>query len=571
MAEVDDAPNPEVAATTPSIVDIPGIIRDGLKNVQEGIRQAAGAAGSAVSLGVEAQKKEEEAANTKKEGTIKLNNAEAAKEQQLKAANLESAGLLGNLPGAASRLLTEVSKTVLDEQRDAQVLQQDLKERKGVGFFDDPMQFIVNGFVTPVKERQLNQVEHNIEQRLGIVKKIQDSTNAANVTNAAVMTVDATTKADALNQVALADATAAIAASQRQLAQLNMSAANIRLATTTSQFSAVMQANQAQLSYETFNINKANADVTLTNAKIDTEIKKVQLLQVSEREADRREFEDKLKVAASGLGLDITTQMQFDRAPNEMKATLLKVMGTQATFVANPGSAPPIAISPARAVDALQTVGSIGASTAMAQVVNKVNEMKAAVADPHANPTFNSLKPESKFALEDQAIKTKVQDEYKNIPVSGGIYSPSPLRSVVTINPLIGNLQIVKEMMPLAVNEQYGTNPQDFISTAQRLIKEGKLSVQDAGSQISVAFKAMAADQNNIRQYGRLALPSMDVDTYKMSVQDPYGRTNVLNMANPAAVQNFLMRSITQEKQKGIPSTFSATTSFLPPNRPNKE
>jgi hypothetical protein len=551
MADVDEgAPDPTTPASVPSLVDIPNLIKQGLKTVQEGIQQAAGAAGAAVSLGVDAQKKEEEAANTRKEGTIKLNNAEAAKEQQLKAANLESAGLLGNLPGASSRLMTEVGSTILDEQRKVQTLQTDVADRKSVGFFDDPMQFIVNGFVTPVKEKELTQREHNIEQRLGIVKKIQDSTTTAAVTNAAVTTVDAMTKAESLNQVALADATAAIAASQRQLAQLNMSAASVRLATTTSQFSAVMQANQAQLSYETFNINKASADVGLTNAKIDTEIKKVQLLQVSEKEADRREFEDKLKVATAGLGLDITTQMQFDRAPNDMKSTILKVMGTQATFAANPGSAPPIAISPARAVDTLQTVGSIGASTGMAQVVNKVNDMKAAVADPRTNPTFNALKPESKFALEDQAIKTKVQDEYKNIPVSGGIYSPSPLRSVVTINPMIGNLPIIKELMPLAVNEQYGTNPQDFVSVAQRLVKEGKLSVQDAGSQISTVFKAMAADQNNIRQYGRLALPSMDTNVFNMSVQDPFGRTSVLNMSNPAAVQNFLMRSITAEEVK---------------------
>lgn len=529
-------------------MELSDLVNQGLASFKSGLADAAGQVSSALGLGQQAASTAEQAGTQTQQATTDLAVAQAKADTTKAADDAASAGTLGNLPGAKSKVLASLSD-VSDQLADIQAKSLALNQKRSVGIFDDPGQWLVNRFDIPFEQKNLNAQEDSLSKRLQLVGQVQTLTSQATTENAAVDVVDANSKAAALTEAAAAQNMKELADNQFKLTTLGLQGAQLALTTNSDAYSSVLQYNNADMAVKNLNLQQAQFDSEQAYRTTETAKNNIMIQSRSDDVADKEAFEKQLVGSSALLGVNITTAAQFNRAPEAIKGSLLQVMSNQTVV---PGA---ISLSPAKSLDILNTIGSVGASPGMADTINKLNTYKlnAGIAQDgkSPDPIFTSAKPEIRSALEDNAIRTSVSNEYKNIPVSGGIYSPAPLASVMKLSPLFDTFPLIQDMKPLAVNNQYPTNPNDFISAAIQSIKSGKSTPEAKANEIAAVFQGIARSNNEVHQYPRFAIPGMNTNTYNMTVSTS-GRNKIVNMADPTALRTLLTRQIIDDQSKAV-------------------
>lgn len=546
----------QVSATPDAPIDIVSAIREAASSARVGIDSAVGQMNSAIGIGSTAVRDANTAATKSAEAQTEINNNEAASKEKLSLTNAESASALSNMPGAASKWLSEVGSTLLPKEKDAMALQDSLISRSQVKFMDDPFQYIWNqGVAIPQEQKSLELTEHAIDQRTGTIQKVQTLTTDAYKNNAAVAAVDAATNVSAINEKALQDAKKEVADNTFKLASLGITAASLRNQTSMEGFSLALGVNNAVATQ--FNLA---LDVT----KVDLEKRAQQVREDSQRliqgektrnDTERAQFEADLITASAKAGVSVTSVLQYDKSDAKTKSALTRIIATSKQFPGMDPNASPVANTPAEALSIWSDLGTLGGSPGQAALNSKLNEWKSAVTE---NPMFNmNTKPETRLAMENDEIKKRAETEYKSIPTEGGIYSPPPLVSALSM-PILKtmNLPIVERMKLFSdANPQYKTDPNDFLATGAKMIAEGKGTPESVAGQISSVFKIIAGQNNETKLYSRSALKSLNVDKYPMQgVYIGSGSTfggakiSTVNMADPVALRNILTRRAISER-----------------------
>lgn len=533
-------------------VDVASLLRQGYENVKAGLAavqgQAGGLFGSASAATGEKQKGIQEESGAQQE----LVGIEAAHQAEINKANIETMGMAGALPGAQSKIMQYLSRTVGDKLDKFGALQNEVEESKGIGPLDDPVKWLINSFTEPYKQAKLEQMQTDINENLGIAKATQEATSQAMANNAAAIVPDLAAKAAATNRQLAAVAVQKAADAKLELDRLGISAAQLTLATTTASFDAIAKFHSADVEDHRLLLDELRTNESVRLRKIEeaklgleTQLKTLQFGEYNKKIEAETSFNTTLNAVMGPLGIT-TIKNHYDYtqlSPQAQKA----VDDLMINYNAQGGS---VGRSPAEVLQKMEAFGSVGGTPGMALTTSKLNNWKASAAvDPSTgqpNFIYNSAKPEVKRAIEDAVIETHAKTEAVNIPSEGGLYSPPPLGTTLR-GGVVSKLPLAKQVEALAKNPQYGTKPDDLVNAGIDMMKAGKATPADIASQVSTIFKQVADTLNQSKNYRFFTLPELG-STYNMTLTDPRGRTQVLNLLNEAQLRSYLTRRATEQQ-----------------------
>lgn len=533
-------------------IDVASLLKDGMSSFKQGIQDAVGKVQGLLGSSSTSTSTAETATKAEADAETQIANVKATRDLQLKADNAANEASLGTLPGAASALAANIRDNVLPKQIQLQKDQDEIEGMKKVGLFDNPVQYAINSFMVPFKQKALSQEQADVDQRLGFSQKVQtlsDSTIAAN--NASDM-VDATAMAKATSQEAFAQAAIKANEIQDRATALGISAANVSMQATTASMDVAFKYTGAlfEQNKDVYERLQADANSAYKNAAASADAMRVKL--ESENDADKTSaFSAIQQSALAKTGMKIDNLQQFKLLSPNAQHTLTELAGN--STLTNGIDV----LSPTKSMDMLISLGSNGPSPAVAGVFNKLRDVSAPV---DTNPAWLTLKPEEKIPLKDQQIKQYVQQEAANIPLTGGIYSPLTFDKTANINPVISSLPLIKEMTAggLGKDGKTPTNPDDFINSGLNQIKRG-VPISDVATQISTTFQAVSTKLDNDRRYSLLNVPGLaPTQPYNMAVHVPdelrsmQGISSlppILDMNNRAAVQNYLTRLAAAQRE----------------------
>lgn len=554
------SPSPS-ASSNYQPIDIVAALKDGMNNLKEGIRSAVGLGSGAVSSANSSASAAKEATVTEAKAQGQIANIQATRDLQLKADDAATDANLGMQPGAASWLAANVRDNVLPKQIQTQKDQDELEAMKKVGFLDDPIQHVINSFLIPFKEGALKQEQSDIDQRLGVTSAITSLDTAIKANNATSDVVDATAKAKALSDEAVAQAVQKQAEITDRASALQISGAQLSLQATTQGVDTAFKFLDAQFMQrrDGYEALQADANAAYKNAAASADQLRVKL--ESENDADKQAaFQQIQKAANDKAGIVIPSYNAFKLMGTAQKDTLLTMAGNSTiTTAIDP-------LSTTKSIDMLGNLGSGGPSPGVQYVINKAKDIAAPV---DTNTLYLALKQEDKIPLKDQRISDATKQELQNIPTTGGFYSPFTFDKTANINPTISALPLIKEMVAggLGKDGTTPTNPDDFMATGLAQVNRG-VPVSDVAAQIAYTFKSVAGNLQQVRNYGLVNVTGLaPSQPYNMTVHAPpdiqsmrgyASLPKIIDVSNVAAVQNYLTRLAAMKKTGNLQPTTGA-------------
>jgi hypothetical protein len=504
--------------------------------------------------------------------TVNIENEKAALKQ--KSDNARVATAFGMNPDSGSYIIDLMGRSILAREQDIQARDKMIQAKMDTGFIDDPLSWIANQFTLPMDVQSLNNSISEQSRELGVLKELQDRTTTAYVVNAGIDTAASESRLAGLNAITLGKAANDVAQSQERLAQLGIQAINVRQQLTGQQFSAVLQINNAlwakeshELQLKNYYLNEKQLELAISSKEAQLEYQKRQedraersfQLQKEYRDLmieDRKDnmvakaaLQEKLNNVTDVLGMNRFTIEEFKLLSGPTKAALESAMSDPDMQSGRIGY---------NAADSLSKANTLNAP--LTPSINLVRKNLIAVQNRvmSSDPLWSQKKQGEQIAAIQAEIEKEVGKEIKSIPEQGGIYSPPPLIATLTI-PAVQNTQLAKALAPLGtVNSQYPTKADDVYRAAISLIEEGKGTPASMAREIALMYNAIILDNNDNKQYQRLALPRMSqASGFRTNVQSDFGWGNsrVINMADPAAVEAALMRTVIHNQRTRAPET----------------
>lgn len=485
-----------------------------------------------------------------------LDNAAAMK---LKADNERAMSMFGwNSDGGAMSVATLSQQASQTEAKVAQE-QQALSEHLGQGFMDDPLQWLVNQFTIPYEAKKLMADTASVSQQLDVLKKLGDLTEQSYRINAGVDTAASTARETALRTLAFAQAKQRLADATFTASSLDIQSTNVRLAATRDAFDASVAVNNAH--NETLRLGLAEQGLQLQTKELDLNTIKTQL----ETDANNR-------AAAMAPFNELTAKLQSDNLQqvadakvelNSRLANVSKMYGLQPVTVEMFQAMPDNPLKQWLTQQAMNPNIQDGRygfdATNSIQIVNKTElplTPGARITAENLQKTMNSvIGPEALTfkqlpdAVQHMRIQNGIIDEINkekgNIPDAGGLYSPPPLVSTLSIG-AVAATDIGKTLMSAANSDpNHATKAQEVMATASLLIQQGKLTIPQAAEQVAQIYNAIMADNTINRQYGRFALPTMDATTgyhQTVSIGNVLGSAQNVDLSDSGAVATVLTR-----------------------------
>lgn len=525
-------------------IDVVSLLKDGLATFKSGIQDVVSNVQGLAGQGTGQAAKAVAATKDEAEANSEIATIKAARDAKFEADNKATESAMGTLPGAASVIAANIRDNVLPKQLALQKDQDDLEAMKKVGPLDDIMQYAINSFTAPFKQRSIDQQQKDIDQRLGFSQKVTSLSNETVAGNNASDLVDATANASALSKLAVAQATQKAVEINDKAIALGINAQQVTQAATVQSMSVAFQYTNALFAQQSSVREALEADVNMAARTAATKASELDTKLKSDVEADKQaSFAAIQDAALSKAGIKITSIQDLKMMSRPTQDALVNMAGnaqvTQGIDI----------LSPTKSIDTLAMLGSNGPSPGVALVVNKLKDMSAPV---EVNPAYLTLKREDKIPLMDAQIKQGVSTELANIPKTGGIYSPLTFDKTATLNPVISSLPLIQEMVAggLGKDGTTPTNPDDFFASGASMIKRG-VPVSDVAAQITATFQAVSTQLDNTRRYALVNIPGLAPNQpYKMAVHAPPGTEGlrlgklppIVDMNNKAAVQAYLTR-----------------------------
>lgn len=526
-------------STPPSALTIPDIVKSAVDTMISGSKDILKAVGGVQGESAKATKMSIDAAQSAAVAKTQIENIDATAQAKGKQANAETAAALGTQPGAASELIAHYVQQAEPMRQEMYKTQNELLEMDKTGLFDDPIQFIKNAFFRPQVEKKEKDLEHFLNANATDVSNVQTISSAAMRDNAISTTADETTKIGARTQLnkAIADSQAAEALDKQ--ISTNLAGINIRSAQNIDRMQAVFHEQAATIQVHEMQQADAMKDFNVSLRRMQEETRAFAL--------KGKEDQDALIARGSAvMGLQGVTSAAFGMMDkNKQDAIIMAATNTVQ------GS---VSISPSRSLDVYQKSGLYPAAPGLNRTLEKAESWLTPTLSTRA-VELKAMGPDSRFAEFDGVINNHANQELGNIPIENGMYSFQPLNQALGIGAL-SQLPLIKEIAPLAKEPLHPTNPADFLSIGKNMIaptdgSAPKATVEDVANQMAFFFRTQAADNNTVRNYRALNLPQMKVGNLPMTVPSAYGRgTQMLNVGDPSAVKNYLLKSTITDRQK---------------------
>lgn len=495
------------------------------------------------------------------QGETDLANVQAARDEKLNADNAAVAAKFGFLPGAAQTAIAGWAGSLAQDEAQVFQMQESMKKDLNVGFFDNPLTWLVNQVKMPFDIQRYNTAVNSINQRFEVLGELTKRASEEFSLNAAVDQVDATAKAAALSKIAFGQAKQRLADASFKAAQIGIEAQNIRLAATRDAFDSAVAVNNAQNESVRNNIALRGVQVQEGELKdqdirtaiaqdqearakatyeVESQIQNLQLTDLTQKSNALQFLQGALDKATSTMGL------------NKMSYQQLQLMG----------DSPMKRILEQAITDPNIQDGRLGfdtvASLNLANQANlplpggqqfvreKLNDVVNTFASKNAF-MMKSWTPETIHANELNAIQTYLNNQSANIPSTGSVFSPNPLKSVLEI-PAVQSTDLAKDLNPLwQANPEYKTDANDFMAAAALRIQKGLSTPAEMAAQISQIYNAVLVDINQSRNFGKFSFGGLNSATgfhTSVDMKTGFGGSGVVDMTNKAAVEATLTRMI---------------------------
>jgi hypothetical protein len=448
--------------------------------------------------------------------------------------NQQSAAEFGTNQDAQSYVLGKLGEQTLRNTEELTQSARDIAEEQQVGFFDDPMRWLTNQFTLPRQIGAHNQKVAEQEIVENAITKLQAHTLQSYAINQGL---DANTSADIMHlnsQRLLVKAAQEVEKARQEAMKTNITIGSVRLAIDQNQFQNANSLLHAQVNLQQLKIAQANLGLSM-------ELRQEQLKELKERhENDALLQED--------LGTRRITPLQFKQMSGPMKDTLQFAMVDPNMAQGRLGFDPVSSVERANAVNAPLTPATQDIKNKLADLMTSPMQGNPAV--------WASLKPEQKHAMQVKAIKDGVETELRNIRDTGGLFSAPPLASIGKI-PVVAETQLWKDYMaPLAKNPLVPTSAQQVFGIAANAVSEGKMTLDQAASDIATVYTAAVADNHHNRDYGRFAvqIPPQFRESYNTRLTlGGFTSGSIVNMSDQTAVKNAMLRYLNAQKSGSSP------------------
>lgn len=571
-----DTPN-----SSSGTVDVAAFVQEAAKAYQASVTDLT----SSLPFGGTGQSLANQGSDLERAGQVAMNEATMRAAIKLQADNATQAAMFGFTPGAPTGIKAELSQKIQAEQRDLDQRREMILSKQQTGFFDNPLSWAVNQITLPYDIAAFNTRNAGQEQHLAVLHSLAILNDDQYRTNAAIDTAASTSLLDGMNTLAAAKAFKEKAASANQAAQLGMEGIRIRMAASADMFRTAVVLNderikEVQLGFQRQGLENATThlelakahDVREQEAAVRAEVQSNIAQDTNNRATESHKLD--MEVRSLHLGSEQDKKVILDKL-NERLANVSRVLnlapmtwqelqvmgsGKQKDFWENAARDPNFQEGRLGydATSAMQTANTFNLPLNPGINIVRDHLIKAqdqAIAEAGGGITWKSLGPDVQhYKIQEQIIK-RVSAELRNIPDGGGLFSPPSLLKVLEIgqgDSSIAQSKIGTALSPLASSTpNYAFKADDVMATAIQLINDKKATPAEMATEIANIYTAVMVDNNDIRQYGRMALkpPTAGVEGFNTTVQmgiNFNGRQSI-NMVSRAAVESALTRLMTRQ------------------------
>lgn len=427
-------------------------------------------------------------------------------------------------PLAKSDLLTQLTTKLLTARAAQQASAEEIQKKEQVGFFDNPLQFVVNQITLKDDVNKHNAANMVATEAQHQIDEINHNTQTTNVSiNQLAQPVTEATKAAAVANVALQGKLLADQ-SARQGALGNIQGINQILALKSDvvrNMFSVVSAQQAEQHIKIAMQTEARAREAFEFSKEEKTIT---------RENDAQMWQTYLNGRALRLGAD-DPLAQLDAMNPKARNLLAEMRGNspaakEAMDDYQAGKSGILAASPAQAFDILKT-RKVNLPTAQYAVANILTE---AGKDVMASPVGLSKDRGQIFAAIDAQAAAILDSQLKNVKIGDdkNVGNVPSINSVVTNTPELKNLAFVRTVLgPLMARGDSISNPNDTFTSGLQAVKRGELGYNDFVLGYTAVYQRAAGVRNAERNFMNLGLmpKTESIFSYKTEISvDPLGR-----------------------------------------------
>lgn len=497
----------------------------------------------------------------------------------------EAAAWFGVNQDASGFILAELADKLKSDILDNRQRAEAIKQKRDVGFLDNPLDWIINQITIPFDEQALNaskEMMQNTAKEMQLLEQTADKTIAL---QNSLNTGESLEKLAAAQKAVAATAAANVANSQIELSNYQLNGISVRTNMTRSQFEVVKAANDAlvqqdqlrlamsadrraevqlELSMEQLGITKENLEFARRNLAISERADERAALQLAISTRMKELQEEALLGSTDGrrvLQQQLNTYAEITNTVPlsvEQFSKNLSVQRREAMFerMSDPSflGERRLGATPARALRSFSDFND-PLTPAQRDVANALTGIQASVIQTYGptsvKGTWDRLGKEAQIVEVDKAIKAELDKQRAIIPESGSIYSPPSAQAVFgnPANPQDGSIKPALQGAPtiaegLLIQRSNARTPlraDNVMAVALDAIMNKGKSVEQMGAEISTMYQAIQIDLNANRQFGKFAIPGLSQQDGFRQLVGSYN-PRALDLSNQAAVTNYLAR-----------------------------
>lgn len=536
-------------------------VRDSISSSMADLVQQAGSFSSAITQ----NKAGVQAASEAQQG---IDTVKAAAESKSLAEQRGAAADFGANRDAQNYVMRTMADQVIGDQNELDQRADEIKGLQSKTLLDDPLGYFEGVFTLPSKIAAYNTLENKKNTKLATINQLEDAAKSGQQIAATDNQVDALTNLSNVNKATAAKATIAASQADQELAKFNTNMVSLRTDMDYKSFQAALSTNSSIVQLRDLALNEQRLQIEKDREPFYEMAKKEQAIKLEGIIADQEQLRNNLKRITPFIGHDISPA-EYRALPIAQRTVINDVM-----FGYKDSTGQAFADT-ASTISALRNAPFISLGPGVDPIKNKLMNEYTTIA---ARPENAAKKPVELEGILQKEFGDAYRKELSNIPSEGGIFSPAPLATTLQYAPAFKNTQLYAKLAPLA-NPQQDTRADDVLAAANSMVKDN-IAPAVAAQQVSDLYKIIQNQNNELHNYGRLAIPFMGGDPkfpgFKTAVRDigyANNASKILDMANPAAVESYLTQQkifdAAQIKLK--PAADAQQMPTIPRLLPNKE
>lgn len=466
---------------------------------------------------------------------------------QLEVKNYENQLSIKNMFGTNSEVpnnaMSVLADSIMNKRNELQASAENIKERMGVGFFDNPIEYVKNQFTVPTDIRIHNVNADQLQLDENVLNELQSATASAVQTNNASKQITTAeigaAQANVIKQKARA--LAADADIQNQMHATNL--VNLSTNLLGQEYNQYIQLLGAENEKKNLAIRMAQEGRAAKMFPIEFETKKRELMERVMQTEDRTEFITQIGQAALIAGRTPPTLHEIQKMnPKTMDAYMDIIAGGAL------GYNTVMAIDTANNINGAFS-GSPGAKKTVDLVNSQIEKIKS---DPAFQRNSTGLKP-AELNIRLQAHVRQWYEREANNVTPGSLYEAPSLYTVANFQDVkatrLGNElgKLVMEGNPRKLD--IPTNPQQVFDTAMDLVKKGEYkNIDQAAADISKVFTSANVESSRLRAFERTRIPEPTKYKTRVNIGDMFSDGAVTDMTNPTAIKNLMLRKLSMQQ-----------------------